>query len=486
MTGFTKSAAARIAAVVKLVEGGARSDVGRIPGPNATAQPVSRGAFITNGTPDANGNYDAVITLYDPTESEWTEYGSIKVLPANGQTLSGGMRYGVLSSGEIDGVPLFVTFDCCVGGSGSGSGILSPCCPGVTLPASMCLTVSGSDNLSLNGTWTLTYFPTMGVWPTGADVGTNCGVSGPAWWSAPFINTAMGDRQERWLLACGDGSWFLALQCYNPIGTGTGDDTCYDDVIYLANAVCSPFSASATSGFIGGDFCSNNTQSMSFSIVGGACGGGGGGISRASLGSAKSSGVASSLSIGGVPIASNSLLIVVAYAYGAEPNITATYNGHAMTQDAFSYMLGGLTGEIQVLSYSNAGGGAQTGTLTVSVNSACHIYMEVIEVLGLTNFVADQFGTDDGNGTAPDVGTGGATAHANEYAQAGFMMVTPGAGWTWTAPFSPGGQDINDTVSLTALAFTEGYDVLSAIGSPDANLSGVTPAHWAGIVVTYS
>lgn len=94
--------------------------------------------------------------------------------------------------------------------------VSSPCCPGVELPTTLHLTISGSQAACMNGTFTLNYQTA----DPGPPSGTITSPSGPGWYSDSFPCTGGPTNTQiagtvRWLLACSAGSlWSVTLICY--------------------------------------------------------------------------------------------------------------------------------------------------------------------------------------------------------------------------------------------------------------------------------
>ncbi len=69
-------------------------------------------ARVTNGTPDAQGYYQAVITAIDPAilAPTYVDYAAVYLLPANGETLVNATRYGcrpVVGDYNATGLPAY-------------------------------------------------------------------------------------------------------------------------------------------------------------------------------------------------------------------------------------------------------------------------------------------------------------------------------------------------------------------------------------------
>jgi len=58
---------------------------------------------ITNGTPDGDGNYEAVFTKRAADDGSWEDFDSVLVRAANGEALTNGRRYDVVPAGETSG-----------------------------------------------------------------------------------------------------------------------------------------------------------------------------------------------------------------------------------------------------------------------------------------------------------------------------------------------------------------------------------------------
>jgi hypothetical protein len=122
MPQFSKRNARRIANATLRVEQMAGGDSTGLPGTGVTATAGQYTARITSGTPDGNGNYPAVITMYDSTVPGWVNFAAVKVKPANGETLTNGSRYTVRAAGTVGTDTLYVT---ALGAGGSGGGSIT-------------------------------------------------------------------------------------------------------------------------------------------------------------------------------------------------------------------------------------------------------------------------------------------------------------------------------------------------------------------------
>jgi hypothetical protein len=90
---FSEEAADRIADAVAWFETWPES---RKPSRRHRPAPTAQTFFarLTSGTADGNGLYPAVITQRQP-DGTYVDFGAVHVAPANGETLSSGMRYAV-------------------------------------------------------------------------------------------------------------------------------------------------------------------------------------------------------------------------------------------------------------------------------------------------------------------------------------------------------------------------------------------------------
>lgn len=66
-------------------------------------------ARVTDGTPDANGDYEAIITEYDAFGDDWTDFETIKLHPPNDEVLLFDVRYAAMPDGSnTDGESVYV------------------------------------------------------------------------------------------------------------------------------------------------------------------------------------------------------------------------------------------------------------------------------------------------------------------------------------------------------------------------------------------
>src|SRR5262245_25357287 len=95
---FTDRAAARVADATRWVEQ-ERQRLFQQPGPAAETTAEFSFARVT-GTVDASGNYPAIVTAYDPTDGTFNDYGAVRLRPANGESLTSGVRYACRAVGK--------------------------------------------------------------------------------------------------------------------------------------------------------------------------------------------------------------------------------------------------------------------------------------------------------------------------------------------------------------------------------------------------
>lgn len=217
--------------------------------------------------------------------------------------------------------------------------------------------------------------------------------------------------------------------------------------------------------------------------------GGGGGIVSIGL-DIGTTGVSSAttLTITAVPVAANSLLIVivdVANSVGT-PSPSVTFNGVSLTAGPSVANPNAVTGVLQVF-YLHVISPA-TANVVVTSSSTAQILAEIVQVTGLVNFTVDQSVSARGNQPTPgmpNTGTTGTTTVANEYVQAAFFLQVPSGGISWGGGFGTGGQDVsasfvnNDTL-------TEGCRIVSFTGTFNALLTPTTAFGWCGLIVTFS
>src|SRR5262245_7219895 len=117
---FTDRAAARIADATRWVEQ-ERQRLILQPGPAAETTAEFSFARVT-GAVDGSGNYPAIVTAYDPTIGSFHDYGSIRLRPANGETLVVGTRYACRAVGLTPaGARVYLTGPTAPSGGGGGT-----------------------------------------------------------------------------------------------------------------------------------------------------------------------------------------------------------------------------------------------------------------------------------------------------------------------------------------------------------------------------
>jgi hypothetical protein len=205
-------------------------------------------------------------------------------------------------------------------------------------------------------------------------------------------------------------------------------------------------------------------------------------IVRTNLGT--NQGVAiTSLTLPDITTAQGSLLLVTATLVGPSEGLALYYGGLPMNlqnsvltsvgSPLTGYMgcwmiAGGLTGDIEAFASSGL---------------AAAITIQALQIKGIAG-TADKSSSAAGLTSIPSVGTG-ATTIPSEYVEASFLLMGYSGAYSWGGGFTPGGEDVTESITGTAIAVAEGYRVLSSTGAPNASLSGLTQASWAGIVTTF-
>jgi hypothetical protein len=205
-------------------------------------------------------------------------------------------------------------------------------------------------------------------------------------------------------------------------------------------------------------------------------------IIRTNLGT--NQGVAiTSLTLPDITTAQGSLLLVTATLVGPSEGLALYYGGLPMNlqnsvltsvgSPLVGYMgcwmiAGGLTGDIEAFAASGL---------------AAAITIQALQLKGITG-TADKTSSAAGLTSAPSVGTG-TTTTPSEYVEASFLLMGYSGAYSWGGGFTPGGEDVTESITGTAIAVAEGYRILSSTTAPSASLSGLTQASWAGIVTTF-
>ena len=401
----------------------------------------------------------------------------------------------------------------CCPGEGSGPPPVT-CCGGVTLPPTACLSVSFATwapmrgaqvPLSLVGTAFYSGSTTFAISGCASPSGniatlkvslycTELGFSGDFAWVAYFELDVPGG-------AIGGGPGV-----YGGIGTGPGDLP--DGIVAPVGAVmtCSPFTFLSTSPIY---FFSNTPESLlcgpctipgstfygctsdffSVSVVSGSCSGGGGLISRSSLGIVGGNG---DQTIHGVTVTAGTLLVVMV---GTDDVLS----GGDLSSSGFVYFAGTPviarevvgTGAVSCIIYSLFVSSTTTGDIQVVTGAptAVPVLMAAVEVMGLTTGAVDKGhdATDSSGTTNPDSGATTATTVASEYAQSVTFMVGAGISGNWSGGFGNGQSTSMMSGGGTTYTLNEGFDVLTSTGTVDAVFTcGITkPSKWSAGVVTF-
>jgi hypothetical protein len=203
------------------------------------------------------------------------------------------------------------------------------------------------------------------------------------------------------------------------------------------------------------------------------------GIVRTNLGTAQAVAV-TQLTLPSITTAPGTMLLVTATLVGQNEGLQLYYGGLPMTlQNAVNTpsqtsligcwtIGGGLTGDIEAFAASGI---------------AAAITIQAVQVKGITG-VKDLNGVGNGMTSTPTAGTG-TTTTPSEYVEASFLLMGYSGAYSWGGGFTPGGEDVTESITGTAIAVAEGYRVLSNTTAPSASLSGLTQASWAGIVTTF-
>jgi hypothetical protein len=244
---------------------------------------------------------------------------------------------------------------------------------------------------------------------------------------------------------------------------------------------CSPFCAVYHVDFGGGNSCTITVGCGSGSGSGGGCN-----LAFTGVSVIQSLGTVTTLS-NPVTVPDNCMLVVnVGTLVGAWGNITVTWNGRTMTEGAAvsdTFISGPAWAGTFTLPISAGQGGTHNVIITVDVASV--ILTNASYVTGLANENVDVLGGNTGVNSAPGTGTIGPTNSACEYSPAVFLLQLPGT-YSWGGSYASDGLDGSVTVSAVSYTLSSGHQLLSAVTTLDASLSGTSPANWAGCVGSYN
>lgn len=360
----------------------------------------------------------------------------------------------------------------CCAGSGSGSGIVTDCCPDVELPPEFCLTVSGGTGgqSHLNGSYLISLSNDQWSYSGVAADGTNC-------------TDVDGDPCVRWGLACGGNLPIIGGFSLSLSGSILGGS-----VINFGGTLisCSPFKLTFSTSYFGQTLAGTITSNLA------ACQGSGSGgpcnIMDVALGSASACSPGTTLSFTTAGSVTAGALVIVNLQYdatlsgGSFPAVTM--GGVAMTfQDAIQSP--SATVAVAMFYATAAATGAVTFQATIPA-AAAYIYMSAVQVTGLANNLSQDAAATDGSASGPSVALSSGYIAPCLYVQALFGMATPSGAFTWAAPFTSGGQDIT---ACSPYVMTEGFDIIPSGGAGaglTAKLNGITAADWAGIIIVFS
>lgn len=121
----TEKAFDRISRAVRRVEGSMPGLAGELAGPRPGDLETTF-CRVTSATVDGNGNYPAVITVYDPSVPGWSDYSAVKLKAPNGEALASGTRYPARPAGLLGSDELYVVTDTPAGGSLTVKDLLTP------------------------------------------------------------------------------------------------------------------------------------------------------------------------------------------------------------------------------------------------------------------------------------------------------------------------------------------------------------------------
>jgi len=169
--------------------------------------------------------------------------------------------------------------------------------------------------------------------------------------------------------------------------------------------------------------------------------------------------------------------------YGAF--VSATWNGEALTQEAFVIN----AGDNKTAIYAKHGVTSAIGDVVVTMEIApfeVGMAMAVSEWTGLADAPLDKTAGATGNGTSPSSGAAATTAQTHEVLVGAVGMVTVAAdvGGTWGGSFS-NGQKANSGGGASDGAISEGYRIVTATGAYTASKTGTVSAPWGALIVTY-
>lgn len=372
-----------------------------------------------------------------------------------------------------------------VGGIKFGCGGLDPIGQAGCSCANMALTFGGCNYLanpqtpcSFDSPWTLQFV-----------IGSNAGCggqTGTVYVSDQPINSCAsgsGSGGQWWcveIFTCSDDTCMACLgppippkACeFVPQFTTIGDTLCFND-----NGTWTKWQA----------FAGPYASQVACTVTGCTGSGSGSGCSpaivRTSKGKTFTGALVNTLSLTNITIVNNDLLVVVVGTGAGDylNSVTVTWGGQQLTEAIFADTpVASSSGSIHIF-YVVAIGGTHDVVVTINGGGTTLIGIEAIQIAGVNSL--DITCSHTGLASKPDTGSCGPTNHACEYVQAAFMMIDGTNTWTWDSPFTTGGQD---NLITTAHKQSEGYDVLSAIGSVDAAIT-ISPnaISWAGVIATF-
>jgi len=343
--------------------------------------------------------------------------------------------------------------------------IVVDCCAGIDLPYVLCGTFSTSPSVSATFNFGTNGFSCAG------------GAWAPDGWSSGIVVfTYVQDSQSRsFYVFCLSGVWYLVV-------CSAGEFI--PSVIPATSASCNPFQIVFT---ISNDPYGFWPTPVTLTLVPGSCASssGSGGISRSALGTATNygAGVGNTLNAT-LSVAGGALLVVETAIAVTSTGLgslvpTLEYNGVFMTGFINSESTGQVAGHNDGVRtdiwYLYVAADTSNAPLVFKTNASNGgLALCAVEVLGLANNAPDTPATaaanDAGTPSKPDTGASPTTAIAHEYVQAACVAETSNTSFGYVAPFAKGQQVLLQGPDGNTFILSEGFDILSSVGTPEAKL----------------
>lgn len=362
---------------------------------------------------------------------------------------------------------------CC----GGAPGVPPLCCPGVVFPSTYCLTITAPGSPANGQTFTLNGGSTTYAVPSGTQAITFACVY-PSSWGIRVGNPGGIFSQPNGLIPLNDQGGSCGPN--GPWVTGAGGPGQRLQIVLPNGTYCNLW--------VGGGTPADGATPALLSIAPNACAGGTA-PSRSSLGTAATVAAgAASLTLSGITLPANSLLIVGIAEIdltgsGFAGNPTVAWGANSMTNaKALTEALSPKQVRLTQWNYFSAAGGGPSNIVATFTHNPTAALMIAVEVLNLTSNTLDQTASNSGSGTPVNITAPGATGTANLYCQvfcAGDSFVgsnNPNSGFTLS-------QAVALNVSGVGYQLLDCYQVFSVVTTPGTTFGMTGAGGWVDTLV---